>query len=158
MERRNKLLCIISVRELHSGLFKSETRLPEIVLKDGVSQLSDTVFRTILPPLVMKMSKFLKETCCHRICESMNHKQDALNQWRRKKRKELKVKWKESPEGITRRQRGTQAAAAKELVLFMAEGFVGDEDLHPTANAPFIQCAPLIEFEGLDLTKLKAHF
>ena len=41
--------------------------------------------------------------------------------------------------------------------MFVAEGFSGDEDLHPTASAAAlsIQCAPPAEFEGTGLTKLK---
>ena len=39
-------------RDLHKDLFKPEIGLPEIVLKDGVSQLSDTVLRRIMPPEV----------------------------------------------------------------------------------------------------------
>ena len=77
--------------------------------------------------------------------------------WRRKKKKELKAKWEELPEGPTRRQRDAKSAAAEELALFMAEGFSVDEDLHPTASATAlsIQCAPPAEFEGSGLTKLK---
>ena len=99
----------------------------------------------------------LKEMCCCRICESMNFKQDTLNMWRRKKKKELRVKWEELPEGPTRSQRDAKSAAAEELALFMAEGFSVDEDLHPTASATAlsIQCAPPAEFEGSGLTKLK---
>ena len=104
-------------------------------MKDDKKQLCDTVLREIIPPEVKKMSKFQKETCCCRICESMNFKQDALNMWRRKKRKELRVKWEELPEGPTRSQRDAKSAAAEELALFMAEGFSVDEDLHPTASA-----------------------
>ena len=103
------------------------------------------------------MSKFQKEMCCCRICESMNFKQDALNMWRRKKRKELRVKWEELPEGTTRGQRDAKETAAEELALFVAEAFCGEEDLHPTATAAAlsIQCAPPAEFEGSGLTKLK---
>ena len=95
--------------------------------------------------------------CCCRICESMNFKQDALNMWRRKKRKELRVKWEELPEGTTRGQRDAKETAAEELALFVAEAFCGEEDLHPTATAAAlsIQCAPPAEFEGSGLTKLK---
>ena len=167
-ERRSKLLCTTSVRELHADLFKPEIGLPEIVVKDEKKQLCDTVLREIIKlgaPEIRKMSKFLKETCCCRICESMNFKQDALNMWRRntlnmwrrKKRKELRVKWEELPEGTTRGQRDAKATAAEELALFVAEAFCGDEDLHPTASAAAlsIQCAPPAEFEGSGLTKLK---
>ena len=153
MVKRNKLLRTISVRELHNDLFKPEIGLPEIVSKHGESQLCDTVLREIIPPEVKKMSKFLKETCCCRICESMNFKQDALNMWRRKKRKELKAKWEELPEGTTRGQRDAKEAAAEELALFVAEGFSGDEDLHPTPSAAAlsIQCAPPAGFKGSGL-------
>ena len=67
------------------------------------------------------------------------------------------AKWEELPEGPTRGQRDAKTAAADELALFMAEGFAGDEDLHPTATAAAlsIQCAPPAEFEGSGLTKLK---
>ena len=65
----------------------------------------------------------------------MTFKQDALNVWRRKKTKELKVKWEELPEGTTGSWRNTESAAVEELALFTAEGFFGDEDLYPTANA-----------------------
>ena len=157
-ERRNKLLRTISVRVLQNDLFKPETGLPEIVLKNGVSQLSDTVLRRIMPPEVRKMSNFFGgDLLLQDLCESMNFKQDALNVWRRKKKKELKAKWEELPEGTTRNQRDAKTAAAEELALFMAEGFVGDVDLHPTASAAAlsIQCSPPAEFEGSDLTKLK---
>ena len=158
--KRNKLLRTISVRELHNDLFKPEIGLPEIVLKDGAKQLSDTVLREIIKlgaPEIRKMSNFQKEMCCCRICESMSFKQDALNMWRRKKRKELKAKWEELPEGTTRGQRDAKETAAEELALFVAEAFCGDEDLHPTASAAAlsIQCAPPAEFEGSGLTKLK---
>ena len=74
----------------------------------------------------------------------MTFKQDALNVWRRKKTKELKVKWEELPEGTTGSWRDTESAAVEELALFTAEGFFGDEDLYPTANAAAlsIQFAP----------------
>ena len=77
--------------------------------------------------------------------------------WRRKKRKELRVKWEELPEGTTRGQRDAKETAAEELALFVAEAFCGEEDLHPTATAAAlsIQCAPPAEFEGSGLTKLK---
>ena len=65
----------------------------------------------------------------------MTFKQDALNVWRRKKTKELKVKWEELPEGTTGSWRDTESAAVEELALFTAEGFFGDEDLYPTASA-----------------------
>ena len=155
--KRNKLLRTISVRQLHNDLFKPEIGLPEIVQKHGRSQLSDTVLREIMPPEIRKMSKFLKETCCCRICESMNLKQNALKMWRREKKKELKVKWEELPEETTRSQKDAKEATTEELALFVAEGFSGDEDLHPTASAAAlsIQCAPPAEFEGSGLTKLK---
>ena len=69
------------------------------------------------------MSKFLKETCCCRICESMNFKQYTFNMWRKKKKKELRVMWEELPEVTTRNQRDAKSAAAEELPLFVAEGF-----------------------------------
>ena len=122
-EKRNKLMRTISVRVLHNDLFKPETGLPEIVMKGGVSQLSDTALRRIMPPEVKKMSKFLKETCCCRICESMNFKQYTFNMWRKKKKKELRVMWEELPEVTTRNQRDAKSAAAEELPLFVAEGF-----------------------------------
>ena len=158
--KMNKLLRTVSVRVLHNDLFKPKIGLPEIVLKDGVKQLSDTVLRRIikeLAPEVRKMSKFQKEMCCCRICESMNFKQDALNMWRRKKRKELKAKWEELPEGTTRGQRDAKETAAEEFELFVAEGFAGDENMHPIASAAAlsIQCAPPAKFEGSGLTKLK---
>ena len=43
--------------------------------------------------------------------------------WRKKKKKELRVKWEELPEGTTRNQRDAMSAAAEELPLFVAEGF-----------------------------------
>ena len=58
-EKRNKLMRTISVRVLHNDLFKPETGLPEIVMKGGVSQLSDTALRRIMPPEVKKISKFI---------------------------------------------------------------------------------------------------
>ena len=61
MERKNKLLCSISVRQLYKDLFKPKIGLPEIVFKDGVSQLSVIVLKEIMLPKVKKMSKFLKE-------------------------------------------------------------------------------------------------
>ena len=45
-EKRKKLL---HHRILHNDLFKPGFGLPEIVLKDGVVQLSDTVLRRIMP-------------------------------------------------------------------------------------------------------------
>ena len=97
VERRNKLLLQVPVRELHSDLHKPQIGLPEIVVKDGKSQLSDTVFRQILPFELRKMTKHLKQMCCHKICESINFKQDALNQWRKKQKEKLKTKqWKHS--------------------------------------------------------------
>ena len=41
--KRNKLLRTVSVRVLHNDLYKPEIGLPDIVLKNGVKQLSDTV-------------------------------------------------------------------------------------------------------------------
>ena len=79
VKRRQKLLLQVPVRELHSDLHKPDIGLPEIVLKDMKSQLSDTVFRRILPFELRKMSKHLKEMCCYRACESTNFKQDAFN-------------------------------------------------------------------------------
>ena len=103
--KKNKLLLQTSVRELHADLFKAGVGLPEIVLKDGKKQISDTVFRRILPFELRKMSKHLKEMCCCKICESMNFKQDALNQWRRKKKKQLELKLEALQNAQTRTQR-----------------------------------------------------
>ena len=61
MERKNKLLCSISVRQLYKDLFKPKIGHPEIIFKDGVSQLSVIVLKEIMLPKVKKMSKFLKE-------------------------------------------------------------------------------------------------
>ena len=156
--KRNKLLRTISVRELHNDLFKPGFGLPEIVLKeDGEKKLSDTVLREILKfeaPEIRKMSKFLKETCCCRICESVNFKQDALNMWRRKKRKELKAKWEELPEGTTRGQRDAKETAAEELALFVAEGFAGDEDLDfGDKDLDFVQNEMRIFFRVISLVE-----
>ena len=100
------------------------------------------------------MSKFQKEMCCCRICESMNFKQDALNMWRRKKRKELRVKWEELPEGTTRGQRDAKETAAEELALFVAEGFAGDEDLDfGDKDLDFVQNEMRIFFRVISLVE-----
>ena len=152
--KRNKLLRTISVRELHNDLHKPGFGLPEIVMKNGVIQLCDTVLREITPPEVRKMSKFLKEMRCCRICESMSFKQDALNMWRRKKRKELKAKWEELPEGTTRGQRDAKETAAEELALFVAEGFAGDEDLDfGDKDLDFVQNEMRIFFRVISLVE-----
>ena len=62
-EKRNKLMRTISVRVLHNDLFKPETGLPEIVMKGGVSQLSDTALRRIMPPEVKKMEQLSDVRC-----------------------------------------------------------------------------------------------
>ena len=49
----------------------------------------------------------------------MNFKRDALNMWRRKKRRKLRVKWEELPEGTTSNQRDAKSAAAEELLLLL---------------------------------------
>ena len=123
-ERRNKLLLQCSVRELHSDLFKPGTGLPEIAVKDGVKQISDTVFREILPHELRPMTKHLKEVCCCKICESMNFLQDALNQWRKKKRNELRLRWEELPDGRTRQLRDAKDEALETFEVFSNQAFV----------------------------------
>ena len=49
--RKNELLLQTSVRELHSDLSKPEIGLPEIAVRDDRKQVSDAVFREILPCL-----------------------------------------------------------------------------------------------------------
>ena len=78
------------------------------------------------------MTKHLKEVCCCEVCESMNFLQDALNQLRRKKRKELRLKWMQLPEGRTRQVGGAKEAALEIFEEFSSQAFVGDQDLHPT--------------------------
>ena len=154
--RKNKLLLQTSVRELHSDLFKPGTGIPEVVMKDGKKLISDTVFRQILPFELRPMTKHLKEVCCCKICETMKFLQDALNQWRKKKKKQLKDKWEQLPVGITRQMKEAKEEALHRFILFQSEGFVGEFDLHPSAKdaALSIQCDPPEGFVGSGLTKL----
>ena len=155
--RKNKLLLQCPVRELHSDLHQPEIGLPHIVLKDGKSQLSDTVFRSILPFELRPMAKHLKQVCCCMICESMHFKQDALNQWRKEQKKDLKHTWEQLPEGPTRAQMTAKEQAHDKHLLCSHEAFCGDADLHPTSRDAVlsIQCDPADDFAGSVLTKLK---
>ena len=49
--------------ELHSDLSKPATVLQEIAAEDGRKQISDALFRKILPFELRKASKRLEETC-----------------------------------------------------------------------------------------------
>ena len=64
----------------------------------------------------------------------MSFKQDALDQWRRKKKRELWLQWSSMPEGATRSQIEEKKGAQLQFDLFEEEAFVDDQDLHPTAK------------------------
>ena len=64
----------------------------------------------------------------------MNFKQDALNQWRRKKKKQLELKLEALQNAQTRTQRDARKQIMDELELFCCQAFPNDEDLHPTAQ------------------------
>ena len=87
------------------------------------------------------MSGNLEETCCCKICKSVNFKQDALNQCRRKKRDQFRPKLGESPEGRTRaeRERDTRETTHEGLGLFENEAFVVGQDLHPVTGLSFVE-------------------
>ena len=152
----NKLLLRTSARELHSNLFKPETGLPEIAVEDGRKQISDTVFRSVLPSELRETSKHLKELCCCRVCKPMSFRQDAMNQWRRKKRHQLRVRLDWLPEGLTRAEREAREAAGDGLDLSGKEASVGGQCLHPTPRDTTLSvwCAPLAEFLGSGLKRL----
>ena len=133
--KRIKLLLQTSVRRLHSNLFKQETNLPEIVEREERKQISNSVFRSILPSKLRRMSKRLKEVHCRRVCEPMSFKQDALNQWRRKKRHQLRVKLDELPDGRMRAERVAGEAVSDKLGLFGDKALAGDHGSHPTPTA-----------------------
>ena len=86
----------------------------------------------------------------------MSFKQDALDQWRRKKKSELWLEWSFMPAGPTRRQVEAKKGAQLESDLFKQEAFVDDRDLHPTAEDAALAIphdAPA-GFEGSGLTRL----
>ena len=60
------------------------------------------------------------------------------------------------PDGRTRKEKDAKQAALHKSVLFSAQAFVGDHDLHPTPKeaALSIQCDSPAGFEGTGLTKL----
>ena len=76
--RRNNILLQCSFRESHNDLYKQGIGLPELVIVDGKKQVSDTVFRQMLPFELRPMSKYLKQMCCCMICESFDFKHGAL--------------------------------------------------------------------------------
>ena len=86
----------------------------------------------------------------------MNFKQNALDQWRRKKKSELWLEWTSMPGGTTRGQIEAKKGAQLQFELFKEEAFVDDHDLHPTAKeaALSVRCGSPAGFEGSGLTKL----
>ena len=66
------------------------------------------------------------------ICESIQFKQDALNQWRKKYKLKLKNDLDSLPDGPTRNQRDAKEKASEDYVIYCTEAFCGNGDLHPT--------------------------
>ena len=100
--RKNKLLLQCSVREIHNYLHKPSIELPHVVVKDGKRQVSDTLFRKILPFELRPMANYLNQARYCVICESIQFEQDALNQWRKKCKEKLKKFLDSMPNGPTR--------------------------------------------------------
>ena len=109
--KKIKLLLQKNVGKLHLGPLKQETGLSFIAKGEGRKQTSSTVSRSTLPLELGMMSNHLEEMGRWEICESVSFKWDALDQWRRRKRHQLRVRLDELPEGRTRAERGTREAA-----------------------------------------------
>ena len=96
--KKTKLLLQCSIRELHLDMYKSKIGLGPLVLDDqGKPLVSDTMFRSLLPPELRVVTNNYKQTCCCQICCSMSYLQAGLNRFRvvtlTQLKKDLKKFW-----------------------------------------------------------------
>ena len=78
-----KYLRQISIRELHNDLTsETEVGLPDVYDSNKNLLVSDTCFRSLIPPNVKYMSSTYKQNCGCEICIMSKSYQNDLNQYR----------------------------------------------------------------------------
>ena len=81
--RVGKLLRQVSISELHNDLVsKGKTGLPEVWDKNDNLLVSDTSFRSLIPPHIKYMTTKYKQMCGCEICVMIKSLQNDLNQYR----------------------------------------------------------------------------
>ena len=84
---KNKLILTCSVRELFNDLYKPGTGLvgPDVefsvIDSAGNRLVSDTVFRTLLPPELRPANQTHKESCCCYLCVLASNYQSARSRF-----------------------------------------------------------------------------
>jgi len=156
-ERKCKLILQCSIRELHCDLYKpSPVGLRSLVVVNGKNLVSDTMFRSLLPPELRKMTNYYQEMCLCEICHAIYNLQSSLNRYRTKQLLQMKD-WTDLAES-TPYQKIIKAKAKLAYLEYQADGFdVEDKPLHPKARdaVASIQCDSPVGFEGTGIVKFE---
>ena len=156
--RKSKLLLQCSIRELHSDMYKPPSvGLGDLVRdSDGNRLVSDTVFRSLLPPELRIMTGQYKLMCCCAICQGFDYKHSALNRFRLHLLKDLESEYKDLP-SFTRSEKLKKDLAKIKYHKYKLTAFNDDEPLHPRGRhaSECIQCPSPDDFEETGITRMK---
>ena len=94
-----KLILQCSKRELHCDLYKlGAVGLRAVVMVNGKRLVSDTMFRSLLPPELRMMSNYYQEMCLCEICHAIYNLQSSLNRYRFTQLTQMKIYWDKLPD------------------------------------------------------------
>ena len=112
-----KLLLQCSVRELHNDLYCPILGLGNKVTDDNGDRLvSDTMFRSILPPELRPLTNRYKEVCCCELCQIFHYIHSGHNSFRSQQLHEMEREMKKMPDDTPSEKE--KKAIAKASILF----------------------------------------
>jgi hypothetical protein len=118
-ERVGKLLCEVSIRELHNDLIEEEVNggLKEARGVSGEVIISDSALRYLLPVQMRPMTERHKQMCGCETCLTIRSHQRTLNSWRTKHLRHLESEAEQMDEGIFKRARLARCLAYRTTIL-----------------------------------------
>jgi len=129
---KNKIILQCSIRELYNDLYTPGIGLvgPDVeysVLgEDGKRMVSDTVFRSLLPPELRKATNQHKISCCCFLCVFIDYLNSAHTKWRPtvlKKLEKENQKYQDMDGVLPRQLREAKAVALANLFTYKQEAF-----------------------------------
>jgi hypothetical protein len=118
-ERTNKLLCEVSIRELHNDMIApvAEGGLAEAHDSSGNVRISDSALRYLLPSQIRRMTARHKQMCGCEACLTISSLQQSLNAWRLRRLRELTYTASEMRVSRAKRAATERAETYRNVVL-----------------------------------------
>ena len=154
---KSKLIFQCSIADIHGDLYSPTTGLGnDVIYKDSIHLVSDTMFWGLLPPELRVMSNHYKTVCCCKIFQGFNYLQSALNSFRVHFLAVMVKELQRMPDK-TARQRNDQSIALAKKTMYKQQEFNGEEALHPRGRdaCTAMQCLTVGEFSDTGITNLQ---